>query len=259
MVRSATTFAAAIVIWIVWRAFSPDAPKLIPGRAGLLAASFYGLGSICFTVAVFNTSTANLVFILALNTMFSALLSWIFLRERPHAATFLAMAAMIAGVLVIVGGGISGGGLLGDLVACGSAFFIAAAITVSRASGRDMGFTALIGVLPPLVMAVAMVSRTGFSIAHPWWIILNGALIMPLSFFCLASGPKYLSAPEVSMFYLLETVFAPVWVWMIFAETPTHNSLIGGVIVITALVAHSLWQIAQGRRRAATPALRHPT
>lgn len=258
MLRSATTFAAAIVIWLVWRAVSPNAPRLVPGRAGLWVAALYGLGSICFTVAVFKTSTANLVFILALNTMFAALLSWLFLRERPAVATFVAMAAMIVGVLVIVGGGLKTGGLLGDLLALCSAFLIAAAITISRASGKDMGFTALVGVLLPFLVTLAVVGKTGFSIDAPWWIILNGAVVMPIAFFCLANGPKYLSGPEVSMFYLLETVFAPVWVWMIFSETPTLNSLVGGVIVIVALVAHSLWQIAEGRRRSAVLAPRHP-
>ena len=53
------------------------------------------------------------------------------------------------------------------------------------------------------------------------------------------------------MFYLLETVLAPVWVWMIFSEVPTRNSMIGGTILIVALVAHSLWQLADGRRRTA--------
>ena len=47
---------------------------------------------------------------------------------------------------------------------------------------------------------------------------------MPISFFCLATGPKYLSGPEVAMFYLLETVFAPVWVWLIFSEAPSRNA-----------------------------------
>jgi drug/metabolite transporter (DMT)-like permease len=81
---------------------------------------------------------------------------------------------------------------------------------------------------------------------------------MPISFFCLANGPRYISAPEVAMFYLLETVLAPVWVWMIFSETPTRNSLIGGAILILTLAGHSFWQLREGRRRRATLALRHP-
>ncbi|MDP3895724.1 MAG: DMT family transporter, partial [Mesorhizobium sp.] len=258
LLRSTVTFAAAILIWAVWRAFSARAPALVPGRAGVAVATLYGLASITFIAAVYATSTANLVFILAFNTMFAALLSWIFLNERPRPATLVAMAVMIVGVLVIVGDSIGTGNLFGDLMALCSAFLIAAAITVSRASGRDMGFTALIGVAFPALVAVVMVSRTGFSVEAPWWIIFNGAVIMPISFFCLATGPRYISGPEVAMFYLLETVLAPIWVWMIFSEVPTTNSLIGGLILVVALVAHSIWQLLDGRRRRDGPAKIQP-
>ena len=79
---------------------------------------------------------------------------------------------------------------------------------------------------------------------------------MPISFFCLATGPKYISAPEVAMFYLLETVLAPIWVWMIFSEVPSRNSMIGGAILIVALLVHSLWQLS--RRRDAEQIVTHP-
>ncbi|GAA4111340.1 DMT family transporter [Aminobacter aganoensis] len=255
LMRSGTTFLAAIVIWLVWRSFSRNAPQLIPGRAGLVVAGLYGLGSIAFITAVYNTSTANLVFILAFNTVFAAVLSWIFLRERPRPVTMLAMLAMVGGVLIIVGSSIGTGHLFGDLMAVSSAFCIASAITISRSSGKDMGFTALVGVLIPGVLAAYMVSKTGFRVEAPWWIIFNGAVIMPISFFCLANGPKYLSGPEVAMFYLLETVLAPIWVWIIFAEVPTRNSLIGGAILIATLVAHSAWQLSESRKRKASAAV----
>jgi drug/metabolite transporter (DMT)-like permease len=258
MVRSAVTFLSALVIWAIWRSFSRNAPQLVPGWSGLFVAILYGLGSITFTLAVFNTPTANLVFILALTTMFAALLSWAFLGERPPLATFIAMAAMVFGVLIIVGDSIGSGSLFGDLMAMASAFLIASAITVSRSTGKDMGFTALVGVFFPFLVTLVMVSQNGFSINAPWWIIFNGAIVMPLSFFCLANGPKYISGAEVAMFYLLETVLAPIWVWMIFEEAPSRNSLIGGLILIVALVAHSIWQLTHGRRRKPTQALRHP-
>ncbi|MDH4985423.1 DMT family transporter [Aminobacter anthyllidis] len=251
MMRSGVTFVAAIIIWLVWRSFSRNAPQLVPGRAGLVVAGLYGLGSIAFITAVYNTSTANLVFILAFNTVFAAVLSWLFLRERPRPATMLAMLAMVCGVLIIVSSSIGTGHLFGDLMAVCSAFCIASAITISRSSDKDMGFTALVGVLLPGLVAAVMVSKTGFHVEAPWWIIFNGAVIMPISFFCLANGPKYISGPEVAMFYLLETVLAPIWVWMIFAEVPTRNSLIGGAILIVTLVAHSAWQLSEGRRRKA--------
>lgn len=258
LLRTGTTFIAAVIIWTVWRAFSRNAPPLIPGWSGLAVAICYGLTSITFVTAVFHTSTADLVFILAFNTVFSALLSWLFLRERPRLGTMIAMLAMIVGVLIIVGGSVGTGKLFGDFMALCSALFVALAITISRASGKDMGFTALVGVIFPLAFAAFMVSGEGLHVAAPWWIIFNGAVVMPISFFCLAAGPKYISGPEVAMFYLLETVLAPVWVWLVFAEAPTRNSLIGGTILIVTLVTHSLWQLHEGRKRRAALAVGHP-
>ena len=252
-VRSATTFVAAIVIWLVWRAFSPKVPALIPGLPGLAVATLYGLGSITFITAVYSTSTANLVFILAFNTMFSALLAWIFLSERMRPATMLAMAAMIAGVAIIVWDSIGTGNLFGDFMALCSALFIASAITITRASDREMGFTPLIGVIFPALIALLFIADGGYRIDAPWWIILNGAIMMPLAFFFLGTAPRYIPGGEVAMFYLLETVLAPVWVWLIFSERPTTNSLIGGTILIVALIAHSLWQLYDGRRQRSVP------
>jgi drug/metabolite transporter (DMT)-like permease len=257
MLRSGTTFAAAFVIWGVWRSLSANAPSLVPGRLGAIVAALYGVGSMTFVAAVYTTSTANLVFILAFTTMFAALLSWIFLDERPPRITLFTMAVMVLGVLIIVFDGLGSGQVVGDLLALCSALTIAAAITVSRHSGRDMGFTSLVGVIMPLAVAAFFVAKTGYRVDAPWWIVFNGAVVMPISFFCLANGPKYLSGAEVAMFYLLETVLAPVWVWMIFVEVPTRNALIGGTILIVALVAHSLWQLADGRRRAAG-GIQHP-
>ena len=259
LLRTGTTFVSAMIIWSIWRALSRNAPQLIPGWAGLVVAICYGLTGVTFVTAVYHTSTANLVFILAFNTVFAALLSWIFLGERPRLVTIAAMLIMIFGVLVIVGGSVGTGHLFGDFMALCSAFFVAVAITISRASGKDMGFTALVGVLLPLALAAFMVTGEGFHVNAPWWIIFNGAVIMPISFFCLANGPKYSSGPEVAMFYLLETVLAPVWVWMIFAETPTRNSLFGGAILIVTLIAHSLWQLQDGRKRRPDLAVHHPT
>jgi drug/metabolite transporter (DMT)-like permease len=74
--------------------------------------------------------------------------------------------------------------------------------------------------------------------------------------FLLATGPKSIRAPVVGMFYLLETVLAPIWVWMIFAETPTGSALAGGAILILTLIGHSVWQLSaagRSRRRTAIP------
>ena len=68
--RSVTTFIVSVTLWMIWRAWRGNAPALIPGVPGLVVAALYALSSMTFMTAVYNTSTANLVFILAFNTMF---------------------------------------------------------------------------------------------------------------------------------------------------------------------------------------------
>lgn len=259
LARSGTTLVVSLTVWLLMRRFMrAAAPPLVPGRSGLVVAALYGIGSVSFIAAVFNTTTANLAFILAFNTMFAALLSWVFLWERPRPATFVAMGFMLFGILLIVGEGISSGHLFGDAMALCSALSLAAAITVSRASGRNMGFTSLVAVTIPFLIACYMVSRIGFHIGQPVWILIDGGIITPLSFFCLALGPRYLSGPEVAMFYLLETVLAPIWVWIIFSETPSNQSLAGGTILVIALIAHSVWFLVKGRKPPADPMVEYP-
>ena len=86
----------------------------------------------------------------------------------------------------------------------------------------------------------------------PGWIVFDGLIMIPLAFFCLATGPRYLSAPEVGMFYLLETILAPLWIWIVFLEVPTPQTLVGGAVLILALVGHSVWQM---RKKSAVDAV----
>lgn len=237
--RSVCTVLVAIAAWLILRIVQGKAPVLVPGRAGAIVSVFYAISTVFFMLSVFNTTSANVAFILAFNPMFAALLSWIFLKERPRPATFVAMAAMTVGVLVIVSNGLESGHLFGDVMAALSAFSIACALTYSRAVKQDFGFTPMVAAIIPAVIGGLMSVKTGFTIHEPFWIILNGLVITPFAFWALATGPKFLSAAETGMFYLLETVLAPVWVWLIFSEEPPVPTLIGGAIILAALIWHS--------------------
>lgn len=245
-VRSACTFLVALVAWFVLNQLLHRRIALVPGWPGAFAGLFYALGSLTFLLAVLNTATANVVFIVAFTSMFAAILSWIFLRERPANSTLITMAAMVFGVLLIVQDGLKSGNFFGDAMAVCSALVLASAITVSRASGRDMSLVPLATAIAPCLLGYMMMPAGGLAIAHPQWIVFDGLVMIPLAFFCLAAGPRYLSAPEVGMFYLLETILAPIWVWIVFTETPTAQTIVGGTILILALVGHSVWQM---RRR----------
>ncbi len=254
--RSSVVLLSVAVFIAAMRLSGRKAPSLIPGRSGWIVTALYGFAAVTFLTSVFHTTTANLVFILAFNPMFAALLSWIFLGERPKPVTLAAMFIMVGGVLVIVHEGLGRGHFFGDVLALITSLAIAAAITVTRASKRDMGFTALVASVAPFLLATFMIIDTGFNVEQPWWLVLNGGFIIPVSFFCLAYAPKFLSGAEVAMFYLLETVLAPVWVWIVFTEVPTRQSAVGGAILIVTLFVHSLWQLHAGRRRTARMAPR---
>ena len=249
-VRNISAFVMALVFWAVLNFVLRRKTVLIPGRIGLMIALCYAVNGLTFMLAVFNTTTANVVFILAFTSMFAAILSWIFLGERPGNATLLTMAAMVAGVLLIVHDGLSSGNFFGDAMAACSALLLAISLTLSRKSGADMGFVPLVSAVLPGAVGLFFLPDGGLSVAEPVYILVNGLVLLPLAFWCLATGPRYLSAPEVGMFYLVETVLAPVWVWIVFAETPTMQTLIGGAILILALLAHSLWQMRSKARAA---------
>ena len=252
VLRNISVFVMALALWAVLNFVFRRKTVLIPGRIGLLIGLVYGINGLTFMLAVFNTTTANVVFILAFTSMFAAILSWIFLGERPSNATLLTMAAMVAGVLLIVHDGLSSGNVFGDAMAACSAFLLAIALTLSRRSGADMGFVPLVAAVLSGVVALFCLPSAGLTVAEPVYILFNGLVLLPLAFWCLATGPRYLSAPEVGMFYLLETVLAPIWVWIVFAETPTTPTLIGGSILILALLAHSFWQMRSKARAART-------
>ena len=247
--RSANVVFVTLAIWLAARLIFNKRIELVPGRWGPPVIAMYGVSTLLFFYAVYATTTANLVFILAFNPMFGALFGWLILKERPRPPTFLAMGVMAAGVFIIVQEGLSGGHFLGDLAALVAAATIALAVTLSRLSGRDMGFAALISaVVPALVAGILVWNQGGLHMNAPGWTMLNGLVLVPTAFYCLALAPVYISGPTVGMFYLLETIFAPVWVWMIFKEVPSAQTLIGGGILLAALIAHSIWELSEERR-----------
>ena len=85
---------------------------------------------------------------------------------------------------------------------------------------------------------------TNLSVDGWGWLALNGLIVMPLASGLIALGPRYLPAPEVALFFLLEVVLVPIWMWLIFDELPTIPALIGGAIVFSTLLAHGIWRYA---------------
>lgn len=234
----------ALAMFLVWLATQRKAlPNPFADRDWLMVGAAWGVANILFTFAVFRTSTANLVFILAFNPMIAALLSWAIIGERPAAATWAAIAATTLGVGVIVQGGIEGDTGAGDLLALGCATAIAWSLVWSRRSGKDMSLAPGLGSLISALFALPLAGGAISMPEEPLWLLANGLLLIPFASYCLALAPRFISAEQVAMFYLLETVLAPVWVWLTFAEAPPAATLAGGAIVLAAIAAHSVWSL----------------
>ncbi|MCU0830174.1 MAG: DMT family transporter [Rhizobiaceae bacterium] len=250
VLRSFSCGAAVMLLWVGARLLKHDGLRFDFSRAGLAGTGAYMLTSVTFLSSVFLTSTANVAFILAFSGMFAVLLGWVMLGERPPGPTLAAVAVTILGVALIVGGGLSTGNWLGDALALTTAFGLALAITITRKHQVDMRLNVLLSnVIPAVAVATWMaVTDRPLTIGAPWWTVLNGFIVIPVSFLCLAYAPKLLYGPIVAMAYLLETIFAPIWVWAIFKESPTDMTLIGGSIMLSAILAHTVWELRQARR-----------
>ena len=74
---------------------------------------------------------------------------------------------------------------------------------------------------------------------------LNALLVVPVAMALLIVGPRYLPAAEVAMFFLLELILTPLWMWLIFGEWPTREAFIGGLLILATLLAHSVWRLTQ--------------
>jgi drug/metabolite transporter (DMT)-like permease len=208
--------------------------------------------NLMFIAAVTMTTAANLVFILALNPILCAIIAHVFLGEKLHNWTWAAVIMSFIGVVVIGADGLTTGTLPGDLLAFGVALMTAIALTVIRKSGKNVVSSLAVGSLASAVIASFWAAPLALSFAGWGWLGLNGLIVIPLASALIALGPRYLPAPEVAMFFLLDTMLTPIWIWMIFGELPTPVSMLGGTIVIVTLTAHSLWRY---RTSVPTPAV----
>jgi len=249
LVRCGACLAAGLVLWGVVRLFTGRQTSLLPGAHGVLVTSVYGLAGVFFIAAVFLTDAANLVVILATNSMFAAVFGRFINGERIAWQTMVTIAVTFIAVLFIVSDGVHSGNFIGDVCAAAASVLLALAITLIRRDKRDFGFAPIVGCAIPVLVSIAMLGATPttFSLDAPGWALLNGAIVWPAALWCLATGPRYLPGPEVALFYLLETVMTPVWIWMIFSEVPSTAVLIGGTMIVVALAIHSVWRLKSGR------------
>ena len=242
LTRGVFMFVAISAWWFASCRKSGEDLPFINGRAGWLVVVSSTLANLFFLAAINRTTAANLVFILALNPIFCAIMAWLFLRERSPLGTWFAALLALSGVALIAYDGLGTGTLAGDAMALMVALCMAAALTTMRKTGKSVITSFATGSLMAALIASIWATPAAMSLQSWGWLALNGLVVIPTATALMAIGPRYLPSSEVAMFFLLDTVLTPVWAWMLFGELPSLHSIIGGVIVIAALLAHSVWR-----------------
>jgi drug/metabolite transporter (DMT)-like permease len=250
--RGMLMFIAISVVWLAQRQSSGSRAPYIAGLAGLVVCFTSTIANISFIGAIVETSAANVVFITALIPVLTAIMARFVIGENVPMWTWIATAVALFGVSIIVWDGIGSGTARGDLLALLSALCTAFAFTVIRASGKNLVTSLAVGSLTAAMIAFTFfgASPSGLGSYGWFWVAMNGLLVIPIATALMAMGPRLLPSADVSMFFLLETTLTPVWIWLIFGETPGKGAMIGGGIVIAALLAHSYWRFTRSLKDA---------
>jgi drug/metabolite transporter (DMT)-like permease len=257
---------AAILFWrsagllpvlagfILWR----TGGRLIgPMRAVGLAGVIGGLGLVlAYAGAIYAlraTTVANAVFLYSAAPFFSALLGWVVLREAIRPSTWAAMVLAGAGIFVMIGTGLGGGSMDGNIAALSSALGFAI-FTVALRWGHvgDMMPAVLVGGLMSMVAAWGLAGAWGQTLAAPMPDIaiamVMGAVALAGGMILYTLGSRGLAAAEATLISSVENILAPIWVWIFLSETAGPTTLIGGAMVLGAVMLNA---VAGARRNAA--------
>jgi drug/metabolite transporter (DMT)-like permease len=206
------------------------------GLAGVAVALCVATASGSFIAALNHTSVARVLFILAVAPVLAAVLARVTLGEPITRRTSVAMALALAGVALMLGAP-GEGSLVGDGLSFVTALAFALMIVITR--WRHDVSMAPATCLSQVILVVAFMpfaspgEITGDAV---FWLALLGIGQIGLGFALLTVGARLIPAAQVGLITLLEVVLGPVWVWLALDERPTTLTLVGGAIVIVAIV-----------------------
>ncbi|WP_292931972.1 DMT family transporter [Noviherbaspirillum sp.] len=240
---SATFVAGAMMMTLGWG--KAVATVLAVGRLGVLSGLMWSVMFMCFMIALTKTTVANTLIVMSISPLLTAFLAWLFLKQRVAQRTWAAIIAAFIGILwmfISSMSGVQGQHLVGMMIA--TAVPIAAAVNLIAIKRAGHGVDLIPAVLLGSVFSAAMM----LPFAWPLQASLHDIVILAiLGFFQLGlpcmlmvRAAKRLSAPEVSLLALLEVLLGPLWTWLGAGEVPARETLIGGAVVMLALVFNEL-------------------
>ncbi len=224
------------------------------GWLGALSGMMWCVMFICFMIALTRTTVANTLVVMSVSPLLTAFLAWLILKQAIPQRTWWAIVLALIGMVWMFVHGISAVGgthLTGMLIA--SAVPLASAINLIAIKKAGHGVDLIPAILLGSVFSVVLM----LPLAWPLQASLHDvSLLAVLGFFQLGfpcmlmvKATRSLSAPEISLLALLEVLLGPVWAWLGAGEVPAQETLIGGAVVVAALVLNELAAL-----RAAVPA-----
>lgn len=223
---------------VLKKAFNSSMPILI------ICAILMGTSNIFFITAVKTTTVANVVIIFGTAALFSALFAYLFFKEKITINIIIASFFMFVGLFVIFNDELEIGSLTGNIYAllC-TALFAMSFVLLSRYKQMDRVLLTALSGLVLSIIAFFFCEDLAIDLKTLAVVMTMGLLISPISRVLLGTGAKYISASEVSLLMIIETIMAPVWVWIFLDEVPSSYTFIGGSIIVATLVANSLYTL----------------
>jgi drug/metabolite transporter (DMT)-like permease len=217
------------------------------GRSGLAMTLFLAISSGAFLLALNHTSVANVLFMQAAAPMIAALLGWVLISEPVDGRTWAALLLAGAGVAVMAAGSLDAGIAAVGLPLLMTASF-AVVIVIAR-HRRDVSMMPATCASQALVVVVCAPFVTLGSVSGSDWAILAALGIgqMGLGLAFLTIGARLIPPAQVALISLLEVVLGPLWVWLAYGERPSSATLVGGAIVVAAVVVQAVAPMPAGR------------
>ena len=208
---------------------------------GVAYAAVFTITNIVFVISIENTNVANTLIMIALAPMLSALISFIFLKENTDPKTWIAIIVTTLAVIYIFNDSFERGDVLGNFLGLICATGLAVGAVIIRSAKK-------INLVPSAMIGKLMVTLIAILFADNLVLKGNDTIIIPLMcimcvaipFVLITLAPRYISAAEVNLFFLLETILGPIWVWLVIKEQPSTETIIGGTIIIFTIASHSI-------------------
>ena len=210
------------------------------GYTGIFYIISFSLCNMTFIISIQNTNVANTLIMVAMAPMLSAILAAIFLKEKTKTETWIAIFITFFSVMFIFYDSIKIGNIIGDIFGFITALGLAINANLARfAKDRDLVPSAVIGKLVVAIFAFFFVDNFDLIDSDVIIVPLMCIMCVAIPFVLVTIAPRYISAPEVNLFFLLEVILGPIWVWLIVHEQPSIQTIIGGIVIIVTIAFHS--------------------